>query len=383
MSSFAADLRRVLSRFVHERGRFELNTAAVSAAIGLVFLFEGFRVGFYEQLRQFPEQLPTPLVAMQAGVSRFVAERSVLPADARELVEAVPGVRGAHPLIGVPLIYEQAGRRTPVYVVAYDSVGAPESLVAGRQIAGEREVVVDEALASRHALGVGAKAEVLGVEFRVVGLSTDTASMFTPYVFARYVDVVDLYFSGAFADFAEDEATLLSYLLIELEGDADASVVRAEIERRVPAVDVFTREELAATNVALGRQMLGPILALLVGIAWSVGGLVIALTSYSSVAERLAELAVMKALGASARRLGADVGLEVAIVCSLGLVFGLAAALATAHGIQDWIPSYRLTPGAPGSIAVTGAVSVVLALAGGLVPLRQILAVDPASVFRA
>jgi hypothetical protein len=189
-------VRTAFRPLVVERSRFLLNVGAASAAVSLILLFQGFEVGLYQQLRLLPEQLPTPLVALQTGVTRLGAQRSVLPSLSRAAIEAVPGVRAAHPVAGVPLIYENAGRRTPVYVIAYDTAGAPRRLVAGRQIEREREIVVDSALASKYGLAVGSEVEFVGAKFRIVGLSTGTASMLNPYVFARYVDLVDLYRGG-------------------------------------------------------------------------------------------------------------------------------------------------------------------------------------------
>jgi hypothetical protein len=47
-----------------------------------------------------PYRNTTPLVAPQAGVTRMAAHRSVLPSSARAAVEAVAGVRVAHPVAG-------------------------------------------------------------------------------------------------------------------------------------------------------------------------------------------------------------------------------------------------------------------------------------------
>ena len=52
---------------------------AVASAIARVLAFEGFRTGLYQEIRAFPEALPTDLIAMQPGVSNLLGAPSVLP----------------------------------------------------------------------------------------------------------------------------------------------------------------------------------------------------------------------------------------------------------------------------------------------------------------
>lgn len=353
----------------------------MTASVSLILLFEGFQVGLYRQLRAFPEQLPTPLVALQAGVTRMAAQRSVLPSSTRAEVEAVAGVRAAHPVAGIPLIYEKGGRRTPIYVIAYDTAGAPRRLAAGRDIEGEREIVVDSALAAKYGLAVGSEVEVLGVRFRIVGLSAGTVSMINPYVFARYVDLVDLYLSGEFGN-ASAEPSLLSFLLIDVDPRADLRAVRAAVERSVPGVSVFSREELGENDVEMGRRMFAPILSLLVAIAYLVGTLVVGLTSYVSVVNRSRELAVMKAIGSRTAGLAADVLTETALVCALSLLLGVAAAMAVASVIEWLAPQYSVVPWSVAAIGRTSLAIGVIAGLGALAPLRHVASVEPAMAFR-
>jgi putative ABC transport system permease protein len=365
-----------------EPSRFLLNIGASTAAISLILLFQGFEVGLYQQLRSLPEQLPTPLVALQAGVTRLGFQRSVLPSLIRTEIEAVPGVRAAHPVAGVPLIYDRDGKRTPVYVIGYDTAGAPRRLTAGRQIEREREIVVDSALASKYGLAVGSEVEFVGAKFRIVGLSTGTASMLNPYVFARYVDLVDLYLSGDFGDAATTDASLLSFLLIETVPGTDVGVLRDAIKRTVPTVSVLTREELADNNVAMGKRMFAPILSLLVAISYVIGTLVVGLTTYVSVVNRSRDLAVMKAIGSQTGQLVRGVVADTGFVCAISLVLGIASAIAIARAIEWLAPGYSVVPWSLRALVRTSIAVGLIAGIGALAPLRQISSLEPAMAFR-
>ena len=65
--------------------------------------FERFQVGRYRQLRTLPEQLPTPLVPLQAEVTRMAAQRAVFArVSAAPKWKPSPGVRAARPVAGIP-----------------------------------------------------------------------------------------------------------------------------------------------------------------------------------------------------------------------------------------------------------------------------------------
>ena len=78
----ALALRALARRLLREPGRALLSVLAVSSAIALVLVFEGFRTGLYQEIRAFPGAMPADLIAMQPGVSNLLGARSVLPVSA-------------------------------------------------------------------------------------------------------------------------------------------------------------------------------------------------------------------------------------------------------------------------------------------------------------
>jgi putative ABC transport system permease protein len=366
---------------MHERSRVILSTLTVGAAVGLVLVFEGFRVGLYAQVRAFPAELPADLVAIQAGVSNVLGARSVLPQSARAAVEAVAGVKVAHPLGGLPLIYTRGERRSPVYVVAYDSAGGPRHLVAGHQITAPDQIVADVALARQYGLGPGDGVDFLGHGFTIAGLSGDGTNFFNPYVFVRLEDMIDLFLAG---DLPEDVATgaALSFLLIELEPGSDRAAVRADIERKVASVDVFTPAELAANDVRRAQGFMGPPLDLLVAIAYIIAVLVVALTLYGAVLARLREFAIMKAIGARAGWLGRRVLVDALVTSAIAFPVGIVLAAGFARLVGMGMPMYRVQPLDILVLLRTAVAMTATACLGGWLPIRMVADVDPALVFR-
>jgi putative ABC transport system permease protein len=91
-----------------------------------------------------------------------------------------------------------------------------------------------------------------------------------------------------------------------------------------------------------------------------------------SARERTRELAVLKAIGFSDRRLFGLVMLEAGVITLIGAAIGLGAAKvlykATNFNAAGFLPGFDVTPG---TLAVGAAIALLLMLASGLVPAMQ------------
>jgi putative ABC transport system permease protein len=360
--------------------RTALRALAIGGAVSVTLLFEGFRLGMDRQMATPAGSLPAALVAVEEGAKHFVAVRSDLPQSARAAVEAVPGVKAVHPLVSVPVIFKHAARRTPIQLVAYDSGGAPR-IGAGRGIAGPRQVVLDQQLARLHGLGLGQRIELLDRELTIVGFSTGTDVSFAPLVFVTYDELIDLYLERNVPG-AMGGAPLLSFLLIDLDPTASIADVRRAIEANVAGVDVYTPAELAAQDVALGRQLFGPVLNLFIAIGWLAVVLAVGLTMYAAVIDRRRDFGVMKAVGMGSGGLALTVMLEALLVSLAAFPLALLLSRGAAAAIEGMSPLYRVVAWEP-SVVTRGALAALFAaFVGSLVPVRRLAALEPDVVFR-
>ncbi|MEX0915088.1 MAG: ABC transporter permease, partial [Wenzhouxiangellaceae bacterium] len=227
--------------------RSGLTVIALAAVVAVILILEGFNEGLVAQLGDAVTDRQADLIVTQSGVSNMTAARSVLPQFTRRDVEAVAGVAAAHPLTGIPVIYADGERRTPMFLLVYDSSGGPKRLASGSPATEARDIVIDRSLASKYGLELGDPLIISDFEFRISGITAGAAAFFTPFGFARYDDLIDFYFES---DVAADISTfpLLSFLLVELTPAADRRGVAAAIEASVPQADVFLPEALAAED---------------------------------------------------------------------------------------------------------------------------------------
>lgn len=364
-----------------ESGRTILTVLAIAAVIAEILILEGFLAGLYEQMRTAVLNRGGDLVVTQAGISNFIAARSILPQVSRLQVEEIEGVKVAHPLTGISVIYEQDGRRTPIIVLVYDTAGGPTAIVTGEGDPVERGIVVDRALAIKYDLSPGDPIRISDFEFTVSGVSTNSSAFMTPFAFITYDDLIDFYFES---DVAADIATfpLLSFLLVEVEPGAEPLAVAARIEEHVEAADVFLPGELARKDENLARELMGPILGLLLAVSYGIGVLVVGMFMFAAVRGRLRNLGVLKALGFRQRVLGTAVILEAVVLTLVALPIGILLAMVIAGIIDRIAPVYLILATEPAAVARTAAACLAFAALGAFVPVRAIANIDPAIVFR-
>jgi putative ABC transport system permease protein len=362
-------------------GRTILTVLAIAAVIAEILILEGFLAGLYDQLRTAVLNRGGDLVVTQAGISNFIATRSILPQVSRLQVEEIEGVKVAHPLTGISAIYERDGRRTPIIVLVYDTAGGPTEIVAGEDNPVDRGIIIDRAIANKYDLSPGDPIRISDFDFTVSGVSTNRSAFMTPFAFITYDDLIDFYFES---DVAADIATfpLLSFLLVEVEPGARALTVAARIEEGIEAADVFLPDDLAQRDENLGREMLGPILGLLLVVSYGIGVLVVSMFMFSAVHDRLRTLGVLKALGFRQRMLGAAVVLEALVLTLVALPIGILLAVVAAGVIDKIAPVYLILATEPAAVARTAAACLVFATIGAFVPVRAIANIEPAIVFR-
>jgi ABC-type antimicrobial peptide transport system permease subunit len=244
-----------------------------------------------------------------------------------------------------------------------------------------REIVIDESLAVLYDLKIGDPFVVAEFEFRVSGIATRASALFTAFAFITYDDMIDFFF---YSDLVGDISNLplLSYLLVELQPDAERARVRAAIEAVEPEADVFSPGELALNDVALGRNLFGPVIGVLITAGYIIALLVVGMIMFASAHARLRNFGVKKALGFSNRALVFEMVLEALIFVLLS--FPLALLLASLAGwlIETLVPLYLVPVLELAPLLRTLVAALVLAVIGAYLPYRLIARLDPALVFR-
>lgn len=373
--------RFVIRQLLYDPVRTGLTSLALAAIVAVILLLEGFLEGVIEQSRNAVLDRGADLIVTQAGIKNLTLARSVLPQSTRADIEFIQGVRTAHPLTGLPVIYTQQDQRAPLLLFVYDTSGGAHRLIDGAQPANPREIVVDRSFARRFGLQIGDPVLISDFEFRLSGIADGAAAFFSAFGFARYDDLIDFYFES---DLAADISTfpLLSFLLVDLVEETDANEVAARIEAAVPTADVFFPEDLAAQDADLGRALLGPIFRILVVAGYLSGFLVAGIIMFAAVNARTRDFGVLKALGFSQGFLTGSVVVEALLLAAFALPLGLLLAQGISVAIETLMPLYRVPVTETLPVVRTAVACLAFTVLGALLPVRRIRGVEPSMVFR-
>jgi len=333
------------------RRRFVIALLATSLVFGMTLLMAGFATSLHNEGRRIVAALGADAWLVAAGAPGPFTTSTPIPAAEADRVAALPGVVRADPLVIVhSTLRRPALRDVNVIGARPGGLGMP-ALATGRAVARAGEVVADTELG----LDVGDRLELSGRRLEVVGLADQVTWYFgTPTLFLALEDAQAVAFGG--------QPLAMAVLTEGAPGGGAAGLERFSNEQAVADLE---------RPLVRGLQSIDLISALL----WLVAAGIIGSIMYLSVLERLRELAVLKAVGASNRSLLGGFAIQAALLsaAAAALAVGIATLLAPVFPFSVEIP-------APAFPRLVGT-AMLVGLAASVVGLRRAVSVQPALAF--
>ena len=363
--------RRNLGR---NRLRLVASIGGVALALSLTLALDAIYAGVANGLTSYIDRGGADIWVSQSGVRNLHMVASWLPASVADRVRAVDGVATVTPILESTDTIAAGPERSVAYVIglpADASAGGPWAVVEGSDRPGPGEVIVDRGFAQRAGIGIGASVTGLGRTARVSGLSDGTASLVNSVAFVP------------FADFAavRGSSPVVSFVLAQVAPGRDPDVVAQAIEQTVPGVTAQSQAAFAAQERRLVMDMSADVISIMDGVGFVVALAVVALTVYVATLARRREYGVLKALGARNSVLYRIVLLQAALSVAAGFAVGVAftASLALVVPRTGLALAPALTVESVGKVALFATVIATLA---AVLPVRQVAAIAPATVFR-
>jgi len=372
------DLAR--KNLLHDKLRFLITVSGVAFAVTLVFVQVGLLAGLLDNASITIEHLSadlwvTPRNTPNIDFAQTFSETSV------QRVRSIPGVERADNLIVWFMSMSlPTGAKEGILVYALEDFrrwNLPWNVVEGNLTDLRRGdyFFLDQSATKRFgAFAPGDYREILGQRLKIIGRTRDALSFSTTPV--------------AFMDFRTaqqlSEAELAgntTYILIKLAPGADAAAVRAELKRRLPYNDVYTRAEWAerSRRYWIESTGLGLNLAVTVFLGCLVGVVVVAQTLYTSTMEHLREFGTVKAIGGSNFDIYKILGQQATIAAVVGFLLGGGMAWVLRPAMAKIDLKLIIEPQLAAAVAVG---TVVLCLAAAMISFRKVASIDPALVFR-
>lgn len=116
-------------------------------------------------------------------------------------------------------------------------------------------------------------------------------------------------------------------------------------------------------------------------VAFAIGGLVIARTTYSAIVDRRREYRTVKAIGARGRHVVGLAVRQTMLVSAIGLVFGGVLFVAGRAYINAVRPQFLILA-TPGNVGRAVAAAVLMGLVAAILPARRLAKLEPATAYR-
>jgi putative ABC transport system permease protein len=351
-----------------DRRRLVASALVVGLAVMLILVLGGLWAGVRAQATLYEDHTGAQLYVVAPGTQGLFTDSSAVPMRDVSVVRRTSGVTWAAPVRTQYVILDLHGTKAAVGLVGSEpgERGGVWSLATGHPPTADDEVVIDDVLAKRHALRVGSSVDVAGVSLRVVGIARGASSYMTGLAFVTHHAT----------EIASRSPGVTSAVLV---GTAQPGAVTRRLEAQ--GLTVLDHAQLRAASLQLMTHVFGTPMQLMVLVGEIAGTLVIALIAYTAVTERRREYGIVKAIGATGRRL---VTLAVAQTFAIAAVGGVAGAglFAVGRSIIAWYrPQFLLVVNA-GTVLRAAAALVVMASIAAIVPVRRLVRLDPAVAYR-
>jgi predicted permease len=306
--------------------------------------------------------MTVPLIAGNVSSLTFVPEGRQYPRDSRPSVEENTVGEAFFRTFGIPVIAGRSFSRSDT--------------ATSRKVAIVNQSLVKKFFPDRNPIGTTFEAGWnRPYQVEIVGVCAD----------AKYNSLRDRPQPTAFLPFTQKAGSWIEpnfAIATSLTAESILPSVReavASVDRNVPVLDVRTQDEQIAASLQQPRifaAMTGGfgILALVLA---SIG--IYGIMAYS-VARRTSEIGIRMALGADRGQVLRMIVGEASWMVAIGLIVGLAAALAPGRLIGSMI--YGLKPWDPATLALSSALLILVALGASWIPGRRAAALDPMKALR-
>ena len=331
--------------------------------------------------------------AASENFSSFGTGRTRVPLSLVDALEAVDGVAVVVPDInGQVVLVGSEGTAVlnagaPSFGMAFDPDDPVVVISQGRAPQDAGEVALEEVTLVTSGLSIGdATTVVVGGELREVEVVGEVAG--TGPLAGATMTFFDL--ETATAAFAPDgrTATIAVYGQDGVSQtqltEAIAEVVAAEGGEAVTG-DVMREESRQAIEQALG--FINTFLLVFAAISLFVGGFIIANTFAMSVRQRMRELALLRAVGASPLQVFASVMIQAAVVGVVGSLLGVAGGLGLVSALRVFFERMGMDLGSTipletQTVVVSVLIGTVVSIVAAALPARRAALIPPVEAMR-
>ncbi|MCL5094338.1 MAG: ABC transporter permease [Patescibacteria group bacterium] len=354
-----------------EKGRLLITAGGVAFSVILILVLLGLYFGWQTQMTRFLGNIDTDFWVGQKGSRDMSHTVSILPASMELKLKELDGVSSVTPFIGRQASFNIAGKEAHFFLIGMDPNGAikPYRIIEGKEIPGNSEIIIDQTFAKTEKLTIGDELTINSVKMKVAGISSGGNLLVYSYAFTNANDAKKIL----------DSSQFVNYYLVKTH---DKEKAEKAISAAFPNLGIIEKQDFLSNNTKIITETFLPIIGVLLTIAVFIGIAVIGLTIFTATVEKSREFGVLKAIGYKGSQLYAIALIQAVLSGIIGFVVGLALIPLIVKLAEAATSAFIYEVDVPKVLLVLAAVFAMSTIAS-LIPLKRIISIDPAEVFKA
>jgi putative ABC transport system permease protein len=324
----------VLRNVIYRPIRTIVSVLAVAVEVTLVIVIVGLTSGMVSETAKRIEGVGADVMLQPPSASVFLAfSGAPMPVRIGERLRQLKYVEAVAPVL---LQFNSAGGIDVLYGIDPESFRAVSGgfvFLQGHDMTGPDDVLVDDFAARSKNIAVDSTYRLLDHDFHVAGIVEHGKGA---RIFVPMQTLQDL--SGA-----RDKASIFFLKCTRAE---HTPAVMDEMRAILPGYEIRPLKDFLSLMTSTSLPGLDAFVDSMIALAVAIGFLVIFLSMYTTVVERTRDIGVLKSMGASNAYIVRALLMETAVICSAGIVAGIALSYLTRAFFLSALPtlSILITP---------------------------------------
>jgi putative ABC transport system permease protein len=355
----------VVSNLAHRPLRAAISVVAIGLEVALILLIVGFSMGILNDSRARQAGIGADVIVLPPSSSTIVGITGApMPIKIGDVIRRLPHVSIVSPVL---IQVSTVGTLQNIFGIDLESYDAlrPFTYLKGGGFRETDDLLVDEVYANSKRVRVGDSVELLNHRFRVAGIVEHGkgARLFLPL--------------GTLQDLNGAQGRVSAFY-VKADDSANANGIAESIKKLPGMVDykVFPMQEYLSMISPDNVPMLSVFIRIVIGIAVTIGVLVIFQAMYAAVMERTREIGILKSMGASKLYIVNVILRETTLLALAGIVVGIAFSFAASTGIKKRVPTLLFDINSHWMVTAA-LIAIVGSLAGALYPALRAAQKDP------
>jgi putative ABC transport system permease protein len=245
---------------------------------------------------------------------------------------------------------------TGIDIPAFNKMSGGFTYLAGGDPVKDDDMAVDKYYAQQQHLQVGSKVNLVNHDWHISGI-------FEGGKLARMVVTL-----AALQAIPPSSPGHVSVIYAKLDDPKLAQQVVDSLKAQLPGYPIYTMDEFTSMYSISNVGMLKDFIRVVIGVAVIVGFIVVFMAMYTAVLERTREIGIIKAVGGSSGLVLSILLRETLMLALLGTVVGIVLTYGTQWMMAHSVPASLVQETVYEWWPIAGAIAVVGALLGAVVP---------------